>query len=239
MIQISWITEEMAHSGEEGHGLSAAAVRAELSRRNIGRRAAHRTKTRTVRLLRWLLPSCALGLAVLLVIWPSRHLIELPDVISITGLEQPTSERSTMTNVRFLGTDHNGLPFTISAGTAWHDSGRSAMVFLEDVSGSIVVGTGQWTSIRADSGFFDQTRQLLTLESAVTVSTSDGYRIESERTIIDLERGMAESDTLVEGTGPDGALEAQGFQITDNGGKFTFFGRLHLSIDVVPDHDGS
>ena len=104
------------------------------------------------------------------------------------------------------------------------------MVFLEDVSGSIVIGEGEWTSVRAGSGFYDQAEQMLILESGVTVFTSDGYRLESERALIDLEKGTANSDTLVRGTGPSGTLEAGGFQVTDNGGKFRFFGRVELSL---------
>ena len=223
----------MASPPTGGHGSPVGARPKGFGATGVSRRAGHdghRRYTRIVRLLRWLLPSSALVLAVLLLIWPFLHLIELPGVIPVIGLEQPTSERSTMTNVRFLGTDRNGLPFTFNAGTAWHDSGRGEMVFLEDVSGSIVVGEGEWTSVRADSGFYDQTGQVLTLESGVTVFTSDGYRLESERALIDLEKGTANSDTLVHGTGLSGTLQARGFQVTDNGGKFTFFGRVELSL---------
>ena len=186
--------------------------------------------TRIVRLLRWLLPLCALALAVFLLLWPTFNLIELPDVIPISGLEQPTAERSTMTNVRFLGTDSDGRPFTIRARTAWHGSDRDDMVFLEGVSGSITVGEGEWTSLEADSGYFEQKSQVLTLESSVQVISSSGYRLESERVLIDLERGMAHSDAMVRGTGPSGDLAAEGFVVSDHGGKFTFSGDVEISL---------
>ena len=186
--------------------------------------------TRIVRLLRWVLPLCALALAVFLLTWPSFNLIELPEVIPISGLEQPTPERSTMTNVRFLGTDSDGRPFTISARRAWHGSDRGEMVFLEGVSGSITVGEGDWMSLAADAGYFEQASQVLTLESSVKVTSSNGYRLESERVLIDLEQGMAESDGMVKGTGPSGDLEAEGFEVTDHGGKFTFSGDVAVTL---------
>ncbi len=186
--------------------------------------------TRIVRLLRWLLPLCALALAAFLLMWPTFNLIELPDVIPISGLEQPTAERSTMTNVRFLGTDSDGRPFTVSARKAWHDSDKGETVFLEGVSGSITVGDGEWTSVEADSGYFEQMNQVLTLESSVRVITSSGYRLESERVLIDLEQGMAHSDALVKGVGPSGDLEAEGFEVSDHGGKFAFSGDVELSL---------
>ncbi len=190
--------------------------------------------TRIVRLLRWVLPSCALVLGGLLVAWPSLQLIDVPDVMPVEGLERPTSVRSTMINVRFLGTDHNGLPFTIRASSARHESGDTDRVFLERVSGSIAVGReGQWTSVAAEEGLYDQAGQVLTLESGVTVVTSDGYRLESQSVRIDLEKGTASSDTLVRGTGPSGILDAKGFEVTDNGGKFEFIGRLNISL--IPD----
>ena len=193
-------------------------------------RGGHGHYTRIVRLLRWLLPACALVLAVTLLVWPSLHLIELPEAMPVMGLDQPTSERSTMTNVRFLGTDREGLPFTIRAGKAWHDSGQGEVVFLDDVSGRIVVGGGKWTTVRSDRGFYDQADQVLTLESSVQVSTSDGYRFSGERVLIDLDKGTATSDTVVRGEGPSGALEARGFRVTDGGGKFTFLGGVHLTL---------
>ena len=186
--------------------------------------------TSIVRLLRWLLPLCALALAVFLLLWPTFNLIELPNVIPISGLEQPTAERSTMTNVRFLGTDSEGRPFTIRALRAWHDSERDGMVFLEGVSGSIVVGDDGWTSLVAESGHFEQTSQLLTLESSVRVVSSSGYRLESERVLIDLEQGMAHSDSMVKSTGPSGELDAAGFVVSDHGGKFTFSGDVEISL---------
>ncbi len=187
--------------------------------------------TRIVRLLRWLLPLCALALAAFLLMWPTFNIIELPDVIPISGLEQPTAERSTMTNVRFLGTDSDGRPFTINAERAWHDSERGEKVFLEGVSGSITVGDGEWTSLRADGGYFEQKSQVLTLESSVQVSSSSGYRLESERVLIDLEKGMARSDAMVKGTGPSGDLEAEGFEVSDHGGKFTFSGDVEILLN--------
>ncbi len=188
--------------------------------------------TRIVRLLRWLLPLCALALAVFLLLWPTFNLIELPDVIPISGLEQPTAERSTMTNVRFLGTDSDGRPFTIRALRAWHGSDRDNMVFLEGVSGSIAVGDAGWTSLVAESGYFEQTSQVLTLESSVQVVSSSGYRLESERVLIDLEQGMAHSDAMVKGVGPSGDLEAEGFVVSDHGGKFTFSGDVEISLQT-------
>ncbi len=187
--------------------------------------------TRIVRLLRWLLPLCALALAAFLLMWPTFNIIELPDVIPISGLEQPTAERSTMTNVRFLGTDSDGRPFTINAEKAWHDSETGERVFLEGVSGSIAVGEGEWTSLQAESGYFEQKSQVLTLESSVRVSSSSGYRLDSERVLIDLEKGMARSDAMVKGTGPSGDLEAEGFEVTDHGGKFTFSGDVEILLN--------
>ena len=187
--------------------------------------------TRIVRLLRWFLPLCALALAAFLLMWPTFNIIELPDVIPIRGLEQPTAERSTMTNVRFLGTDSDGRPFTINAKRAWHDSERGEKVFLEGVSGSVTVGEGEWTSLRADSGYFEQKSQVLTLESSVQVTSSSGYRLESERVLIDLEKGMARSDAMVKGTSPSGDLEAEGFEVSDHGGKFTFSGDVEILLN--------
>ena len=63
------------------------------------------------------------------------------------------------------------------------------------------------------------------------VTSSSGYRLESERVLIDLEKGMARSDAMVKGTGPSGDLEAEGFEVSDHGGKFTFSGDVEILLN--------
>ena len=41
---------------------------------------------------------------------------------------------------------------------------------------------------------------------------------------------MARSDAMVKGTGPSGDLEAEGFEVSDHGGKFTFSGGVEISL---------
>ena len=71
---------------------------------------------------------------------------------------------------------------------------------------------------------------MLVLESNVVMTTADGYELRSERATIDLGQGTAQGALPVEGDGPAGRIEAQGFHVSHNDGKIRFHGRVHLVV---------
>jgi lipopolysaccharide export system protein LptC len=190
--------------------------------------------TRFVGLMRFLLPVSAILLTATVVVWPYFNVTDSGSVVDIKTLNLPTDDRPTMANARFLGTDKKGQPFTVTATTAWQEQGYDELIYMEELQGDMMLDSGMWATIYADRGVYDQVGQLLIVESNVSVFTDEGYEIHSDYALIDLNEGTAEGDMPVSGQGPAGLIEAEGFNITDNGDNLFFEGRVHLTLFPGP-----
>ena len=186
--------------------------------------------TRFVGLMRLLLPISAIVLATTVVVWPYFNVTDTGTVVDIATLNLPSEDRPTMANARFLGTDNKGQPFTVTAATAWQEQGYDELIYMEDLQGDMMLDSGMWATIYADRGIYDQVGQLLVVESNVNVFTDEGYELHSDYALIDLDQGIAEGHMPMNGQGPAGLIDAQGFRITDNGDKLFFEGRVYLTL---------
>jgi lipopolysaccharide export system protein LptC len=203
--------------------------------RHIGP-AARRVKvdwryTKFVGLMRLLLPASAMILAATVIVWPSFNVTDSNNVVdfeAIPGLLH--DDRPTMSNARFLGTDKDGNPFTVTAEIAWQEQGYEDLIYMEVLQGDMMMEDGMWATIWSDRGVYDQVGQLLIVESNVNVFTDEGYELHSDYALIDLDQAIAEGHMPVRGQGPAGLIDAQGFRITDNGDRLFFDGRVHLTI---------
>lgn len=196
--------------------------------------------TRFVGLMRWALAFGAIALATALVVWPyfSGRNTELPPImpeeilrnVEEAGDAHGMDGRPSMTNARFLASDKEGQPYTVTAALAWHEPGDEELIFMETVSGDILLKSGAWMALSADRGVFDQAEQLLILERNVDLFSDSGYEVHTDYAEIDLASGTAEGDMQVEGQGPAGLLSAAGFRITDNGDRIRFTGPVRMTI---------
>ena len=187
--------------------------------------------TTFVGLMRLLLPASALILAATVIVWPSFNVTDsniVVDFEAIPGLLE--DDRPTMSNARFLGTDKDGNPFTVTAKIAWQEQGYEDLIYMEVLQGDMMMEEGMWATIWSDRGVYDQVGQLLIVESNVNVFTDEGCELHSDYALIDLDQGIAEGHMPVSGQGPSGLIDAQGFRITENGDRLFFEGRVTLTI---------
>jgi len=188
--------------------------------------------TRFVGLMRWLLVFGAIALAATVIIWPyfnGRGTAPSQFDLPTTGIEIKDG-RPTMINARFLATDENGQPYTITADLAWQEQGVEEIIFMDVIEGDILLQSGAWMTLSADRGVFDQTEQRLILESNVNLFSDAGYELHTQEAQIDLASGTAQGDMQVDGQGPAGLLTAGGFVISDNGDRIRFTGPVHMTI---------
>ncbi|MBN34787.1 MAG: LPS export ABC transporter periplasmic protein LptC [Rhodospirillaceae bacterium] len=186
--------------------------------------------TRFVGLMRWLLPASALILATTVVVWPSFNVTNTNNMLDLQTLNLPAQDRPTMANARFLGTDKDGQPYTVTAATAWQEQGHDELIYLEELQGDMTMESGLWATISSDRGIYDQVSQMLVVESNVSVYTDEGYELHSDYALIDLDQGIAEGHLPVSGQGPAGLIDAQGFRVTENGDRLYFDGRVYLTL---------
>ena len=186
-----------------------------------------RRYSRFVGVAKLLLPVVALGLASLAVAWPNFQ----PDVAPVTLLPGSTSpDEARMINPRYVGVDDQQQPFSVTAATCTHCEPDAAIVELELPSGEYMLENGQVLTGSAATGRFDTARRQLLLEGDVEVVRDDGYRFRTSTAIVDLEDGRTFGDQPVAGSGPDGEINASGFQIEDNGNTVVFTGPAVMVI---------
>ena len=66
---------------------------------------------------------------------------------------------------------------------------------------------------------------MLDLNGEVTLFHDRGFELRTQAAQVDLEAGVARGSEDVEGQGPFGNLEAEGFQVLDRGARVLFMGK--------------
>ena len=98
----------------------------------------------------------------------------------------------------------------------------------------LAMKNGTWIALTANSGVYNQREKLLYLEGAVNLFHDSGYEFKTEKLRVDLDAGRAVSNQRVDGQGPFGQLQAEGFYF-ESGGKSIFFtGKSKLIIRPSP-----
>ncbi|MGE0153146.1 MAG: LPS export ABC transporter periplasmic protein LptC [Reyranellaceae bacterium] len=138
-----------------------------------------------------------------------------------------------MENPRFTGSDGHERRFNVTADAAIQIQPDDTAMDLVSPKGDLTTPQGSWMSLSADAGRYDQKKQWLDLRGHVELFRDDGYQVTTEKASIDLKAGVASGDAPVEGQGPAGHVNSEGFRVDDRGRIIEFTGKAHLVL-----HDG-
>lgn len=190
-----------------------------------------------VTLLKLVLPSVAVGLVAIVLLWPQLNPIDQRFRLKPVGVSMDDLENLRMMNPRYVGSDSQDQPYTITADQALQVSGDSNVTDLVNPKGDITLNSGNWLSLTANAGTYRKQEQFLDLKGNVNLFHDDGYELLTERAHIDLARNYAEGNDPVTGQGPDTELSGQGFRVYDRGQRIIVTGQSRLVIR--PAADGS
>ena len=187
--------------------------------------------SRLVGLLRYLLPATALGLVALVVLWPQL-------IGGAGGLIAPIfanaeiagTDVMLMRNPRYLGQTRDAEPYELTAASAYVDPKRPSRIHLERLAAELAPANRRDVNLVALRGVYHRTADKLDLDGDIALTTSDGYRFETERARIDLERGQVIGERPIQGSGPAGTLSADRFEIRDQGAVLRFEGRVKVTL---------
>lgn len=189
-----------------------------------------RFSSRAVTFLKVALPLIALVLLGLVLAWPQLN----PDPREFRlgsadlGADIAT-DASRMMKPRFVGTDDDNQPFSVVAESATH-AGSADRILLARPKADVTLKDGSWVAVDAQEGLYDRVRSTLGLRGQVQVFHDAGYEFVTEAADIDMAAGVAVGDKAVEGQGPFGHINSQGFQILDKGGRILFTGKARLEL---------
>ncbi|HSA80060.1 MAG TPA: LPS export ABC transporter periplasmic protein LptC [Geminicoccaceae bacterium] len=187
--------------------------------------------SRLVELLRYLLPALALSLIALVVLWPQL-------IGGAGGLIAPIfanaeiagTDVMLMHNPRYLGQTRDAEPYQLTAASAYVDPKRPDRIHLESLAAELATANQRDLNLVALRGMFNRAADKLDLDGDIALTTSDGYRFETQSARIDLQSGRVIGKQPIQGSGPTGTLSADRFEIRDSGEVLRFEGRVKVTL---------
>ncbi len=206
--------------------VTLASVAPRLGPIEVGRRMS----SRAVTVLKVTLPLIALVLLGLVLAWPQLNPDPREFRLSSTNLGTDiATDASRMLKPRYVGTDDDNQPFSVIADTATH-AGSADRILLASPKADVTMKDGSWVAVNAKEGLYDRIAQTLGLRGDVQVFHDAGYEFRTESADIDMHANVARGDKAVEGQGPFGHIQAEGFEILDKGGRIVFTGKARLEL---------
>lgn len=183
-----------------------------------------------VAVLKIVLPIAAILAFLSVLFWPQfqSDLGEFKVQISERALRQ--AQNMTMIDAEFEGVDDKGQPYVVTAKEVTKTGGDDDVVHLNLPKGDISLNSGAWLALDAREGRYDQISRILDLFGNVTLVHDRGLEIKTEKARLDLAAGTAQGSSDIRGQGPEGWLEAQGFQVLEEGDRIIFTGRSRMVI---------
>ncbi len=90
--------------------------------------------------------------------------------------------------------------------------------------------SGTWIGLNAGSGELNTKTRKLRLNDGVSLFYDGGYEMRGDHAFVDIAAGTAYGDTPVEGQAPGGTLQADRFEVMDNGKVIRFNGSVRMKL---------
>jgi lipopolysaccharide export system protein LptC len=197
---------------------------------SIGRRTLNQSYGRMVGWLKVLLPTVAVALIALVVAWPYLKQEGHRITDSLTGAGQLITEHMEVSQARYAGISEDGQRYTVTAKSVQQANVDAIMVDFTEPRADINLSDGSWALVTAETGTLNRETQVLELFSKVNLFHDLGYEFHSESATFDLMQGNAFGFDPVQGQGPFGYLEAEGFQLMNRGEQVQLTGKARVII---------
>lgn len=187
-------------------------------------------RSRFVATTKYILPGLATLLLLAVVAWPEfssdEDRFRIPQAVGPIGTSRPQ-----VLNARVLGVDAKSRPFQITADTSAlkNDEGRE-FYLLEQPKADIVLEDGSWVALTAIDGEYEEATRFLYLVGNVNVFHDAGHEFSTPRARFNLGDRSASGNDPVEGQGPLGTLQSEGFRIFDGGDRVLFTGKAEMKV---------
>ena len=176
------------------------------------------------------LPAIAVGIVLLLIIWPEFHtdnrridLVAGDASFTVDGINRAT-------NTRFTGVDNKNRPYSVVADSVAQMDDRAERFEFVNPRATISLSEEGPTSLAAPLGQYLHKQRSLELQGGVLMRRENAYEFRTERASINLKSGEAQVETPVTGDGEFGKINARGLTAEDNGRTLKFRGPVRLVL---------
>jgi lipopolysaccharide export system protein LptC len=135
-----------------------------------------------------------------------------------------------MRNARYFGVDESNNPFAVTSDLAVQQPGEPDLIHLNAPKADFISSGGANIVVDATAGLYHQTSKILDLTGEVNLYHDSGYELHTPSAVVDLAHNTAHGEEPVQGHGPQGRIEAVGFELHDAGNRITFGGKAHLTL---------
>jgi lipopolysaccharide export system protein LptC len=206
------------------------AVRGSLLRRL--RFGSIRSYSRFVQRAKLILPGVAVLLLLLIGVWPRLAAVVERVNFQLPRLDLTEARQLRMVDPRYAGIDRQNRPFVLTAEAAKQAPKADDLVTLDGPKGDLTTLNSNWLEVTADAGTYLPTPQLLDLFGNVELYQDRGNEFHTDSAHLDLLNGTGEGHDPVDGHGPFGHVNAEGFKMYDRGDVIIFTGKSKL--DLLP-----
>jgi lipopolysaccharide export system protein LptC len=167
--------------------------------------------SRYVRLMKVILPVGILLSVGFSIAWPYLQSLG-KETFALIDFSRPEIRENRMLRPHYLSTDKKGQPYHVDAD--WAKKRTEELSDLVNPTGAMTMIEGQTFDLKAQKGIYNSQDKVLNLEGDVTLISTDGYHVKTEKAHVTLDNKVIEGDDYIEGEGPTGAIMGQeGFKV--------------------------
>ena len=145
-----------------------------------------------------------------------------------------------MLSPSFTGRTPSGEPYIVTADWALPDSPNPNRIGLRGIEATMTLQDGRIATMLASQGEFFPRIKRLRIEKGVAVTTSDGYRIDTDAATVDADGRTLRTDGTVRATGPAGSIRADSLEALDAEDRIVkFVGNVRVTIEAEQVRDSS
>jgi lipopolysaccharide export system protein LptC len=189
-----------------------------------------RSHSRFVQRSRWILPSLAVSLLLLVGAWPQIQGAIDRMRVGIARIDLSEARNLRMVTPRYSGIDRENRPYVLTATAATQSGQGDDIVTLDAPKADMTMNSGSWVQVTSYTGTYQPQPQLLDLYGDVELYQDHGNEFHTDSAHFDIADGTGGGDQPVNGHGPFGHVTAQGFTMTNRGDVIVFTGKTHLTL---------
>ncbi len=215
------------------HAEDAIVRSATPERSEVAFKRAQRHSRRVRRMKIWLPALAVMGVAGFF----GWSYVSIPDIAGINvGGAAISDGKLVMANPKLDGFTKDNLPYSMTANRAVQEIGNTDITRLEKIAASLPVDPKNTAKIVAESGVYDNGKNRLTIDSAMTVTTTDGMTANLKSAHMDMAAGTMSTSEPVEILMNGSKITALSMNMADNGKVIVFENRVR--VDIEPENKG-